>query len=394
MKKIYFFIMLLLFCSVIYSQQTKFTQNQLDSDLQYYYKTYQQKNFSPNDRLYFLNKLYEKYKNSGLNLTKLEQEISIVKNELKQQSVETSTQVQKLEPKTGQKPTTKDITEQKNYLIDDYKISAGDILFVRVSPSEDLSKEVVVSPDGKIVFPLIGTIKIDGYTIKEAEQIIQKNLAVYITQPKVSISVKLFSKKQVFILGEVKNPGGYSYKDGMKLFELISLAGGITQYAGTKNIKIYRGEKKEQKFITVNLDEIITDMSKDFPLLPGDIVEVPRQPKSISVIGEVTSPGIYDWHEQLDIIEALSLAKGYTATAKLSSVKIFRQLSNGEKQVINVNVAEILKGKLNKNFVLEPGDVVYVPKKPLVSGSWFVNTVLPWVTLMLSILLLMAYFSK
>jgi len=394
MKKIYFFIMLLLFCSVIYSQQTKFTQNQLDSDLQYYYKTYQQKNFSPNDRLYFLNKLYEKYKNSGLNLTKLEQEISIVKNELKQQSVETSTQVQKLEPKTGQKPTTKDITEQKNYLIDDYKISAGDILFVRVSPSEDLSKEVVVSPDGKIVFPLIGTIKIDGYTIKEAEQIIQKNLAVYITQPKVSISVKLFSKKQVFILGEVKNPGGYSYKDGMKLFELISLAGGITQFAGTKNIKIYRGEKKEQKFITVNLDEIITDTSKDFPLLPGDIVEVPRQPKSISVIGEVTSPGIYDWHEQLDIIEALSLAKGYTATAKLSSVKIFRQLSNGEKQVINVNVAEILKGKLNKNFVLEPGDVVYVPKKPLVSGSWFVNTVLPWVTLMLSILLLMAYFSK
>jgi polysaccharide export outer membrane protein len=394
MKKIYFFIMLLLFCSVIYSQQTKFTQNQLDSDLRYYYKTYQQKNFSPNDRLYFLNKLYEKYKNSGLNLTKLEQEISIVKNELKQQSAEISTQVQKLEPKTGQKPTTNDITEQKNYLIDDYKISAGDILFVRVSPSEDLSKEVVVSPDGKIVFPLIGTIKIDGYTIKEAEQIIQKNLAVYITQPKVSISVKLFSKKQVFILGEVKNPGGYSYKDGMKLFELISLAGGITQYAGTKNIKIYRGEKKEQKFITVNLDEIITDTSKDFPLLPGDIVEVPKQPKSISVIGEVTSPGIYDWHEQLDIIEALSLAKGYTATAKLSSVKIFRQLSNGEKQVINVNVAEILKGKLNKNFVLEPGDVVYVPKKPLVSGSWFVNTVLPWVTLMLSILLLMAYFSK
>jgi len=247
MKKIYFFIMLLLFCSVIYSQQTKFTKNQLDSDLQYYYKTYQQKNFSPNDRLYFLNKLYEKYKNSGLNLTKLEQEISIVKNELKQQSVETSTQVQKLEPKTGQKPTNKDITEQKNYLIDDYKISAGDILFVRVSPSEDLSKEVVVSPDGKIVFPLIGTIKIDGYTIKEAEQIIQKNLAVYITQPKVSISVKLFSKKQVFILGEVKNPGGYSYKDGMKLFELISLAGGITQFAGTKNIKIYRGEKKRTK---------------------------------------------------------------------------------------------------------------------------------------------------
>jgi len=135
-------------------------------------------------------------------------------------------------------------------------------------------------------------------------------------------------------------------------------------------------------------------MSKDFPLLPGDIVEVPRQPKSISVIGEVNSPGIYDWHEQLDIIEVISLAKGYTPIAKISSVKIFRQSPNGEKQVINVNVAEILNGELQKNVVLEPGDVVYVPKKPLVSGSWFVNTVLPWITLITSVLLLMAYLSK
>ncbi len=387
MKKLYFFSLILFFYSFIYSQQTKFTQNQLDSDLQYYYKTYQQKKFSPNDKLYFLNKLYEKYKDSGLDLTKLEQEINIVKTELEKQKNKQQTQ-----PKVEQKIVQQ--TEQRTSITDDYKISAGDILFVRVSPAEELSKEVVVSPDGKIVFPLIGTIKIEGYTIKEAEQILQKNLAVYISQPKVNITVRFFSRKQVFILGEVKTPGGYSYKEGLKLFELISQAGGLTQYAGTKNIKIYRGEKKEQKFITVNLDEIITDRSKDFPLLPGDIVEVPKQPKSISVIGEVVYAGTYDWHEQLDVIEALSLARGYTATAKLSSVKVFRQLPNGEKQVINVNVAEILNGNLQKNIKLEPGDVVYVPRKPLVSGSWFVNTVLPWITLITSVLLLITYLSK
>jgi len=384
MKKLLYFSFIFFFFS-LYSQQTKLTQKQLNSDLQYYYKTVQKQNLSANDRLYILNKLYDKYKNSGLDLSKLEQEINLVKNELEKQKQ----QSQKVEQKTSQQ------AEQKIKSVDDdYKISAGDILFVRVSPAEELSKEVVVSPDGKIVLPLIGTVKVEGYTIKEAEQIIQKNLAVYITQPKVNITVRLFSKKQVFILGEVKSPGGYSYKEGMKLFELISQAGGLTKYAGTRNIKIYRSEKKEQKFITVNLDEIIADTTKDVLLLPGDIIEVPRQPKSISVIGEVNSPGIYDWHEQLDIIEALSLAKGYTPIAKLGSVKIFRQLPNGEKKVILVNVAEILKGKLQKNVVLEPGDVVYVPKKPLVSGSWFVNTVLPWITLITSVLLLMAYLSK
>ena len=388
MKKNFFIIILIsLFYSFVYPQQTKFTQSQLDSDLQYYYKTYQQKNFSPNDKLYVLNKLYEKYKNSGLDLTKLEQEINIVKNELAKQKSN-----QQIQPKVEQKTVQQ--TEQKISITDNYKISAGDILFVRVSPSEELSKEVIVSPDGKIVFPLIGTIKIEGYTIKEAEQILQKNLAVYISQPKVSITVRFFSRKQVFILGEVNTPGGYSYKEGLKLFELISQAGGLTRLAGTKNIKIYRGEKKEQKSITVNLDEILTDISKDFPLLPGDIVEVPKQPKSISVIGEVSHAGIFEWNEQLDIIQALSLARGFTSTAKLSAVKIFRQLTNGEKQVINVNVAEILKGNLQKNVLIEPGDVVYVPKKPLVPASWFVSTVLPWITLITSVLLLIAYLNK
>ncbi len=380
MKKICFVVFLLIYSfSFVYSQQTNLTQKQLEADLQYYYKTVKQKNLTPNDKLYILNKIYDKYKNSNLDLTKLKQEINLVKSEIKQQKEE------------KQKITQSG--EEKFLLTDDYKISAGDILFIRVSPAEELSKEVVVSADGKIVFPLVGTLKVEGYTIKELEQILQKNLAVYITQPKVSITVKLYSRKQVFILGEVKSPGGYLYKEGLKLFELISQAGGVTKYAGTRNIKIYRGEKKEQKVITANLDEIIADPSKDILLLPGDIVEVPKQPKTISVIGEVTHPGMYEWYEQLDILQALSLARGYTATAKLSSVKIFRETSSEQKQVINVNVAKILKGNLQKNVILEPGDVVYVPKKPLVSTTWFVNTVLPWLALISSVLLLITYLS-
>jgi len=380
MKKICFAVFMLIYSfSLVYSQQTNLTQKQLEADLQYYYKTVKQKNLTPNDKLYILNRIYDKYKNSNLDLTKLKQEIDLVKSEINQQKEE------------KQKITQPD--KEKFLPTDDYKISAGDILFIRVSPAEELSKEVVVSADGKIVFPLIGAIKVEGYTIKEAEKILQKNLAVYITQPKVSITVKLYSRKQVFILGEIKSPGGYLYKDGLKLFELISQAGGLTKYAGTRNIKIYRGEKKEQKVIIANLDEIIADPSKDILLLPGDIVEVPKQPKTISVIGEVTYPGMYEWYEQLDIIQALSLARGYTATAKLSSVKIFRETSSGQKQVINVNVAEILNGNLQKNVILEPGDVVYVPKKPLVPATWFVNTVLPWLALISSVLLLITYLS-
>ncbi|MCX7715942.1 MAG: polysaccharide export protein [Endomicrobia bacterium] len=371
----------------------KLTQETLEADLQYYYNISKQKNLSPNDKLYILNRIYNKYKSSNVNLLKLQQEINIVKNELQKQK--------KIVIHSTQSYHTTELSTQqdrKNLQIispiekseeEKYKISAGDVLFIKVKPAEELSKEVVVTPDGKIVLPLIGTIKVEGLTLKEAEKIIEKNLSIYITNPEVSIVTKFFSKRQVFILGEVKNPGGYQYRENLKLFELISESGGVTQYAGTKNIKIYRGEKKQQ-VLTVNLEEIFSEPDKDILLQPGDIIEVPRLPKTISVIGEVNYPGSYEWYENIDVIKVLTLARGYTATAKLSSVRVFRETPQG-KQIIPVDVNAILSGKLEKNIILQPGDVVYVPRKPLVSAQWFVNTVLPWLTLITTVLFLISY---
>ncbi len=383
-------------------QSAQLSSKDLEADLKYYYKTVQQQKLTPNDKMYILNKIYEKYKNTNLNLTKLEQEIEKVKKELEkekqksQKQIKVSSTTYNVENKTQnmQKLTIVDERKDKEEVKTEderYKISSGDVLFVRISPAEELSREVVVTPDGRIVLPLIGTLKAEGFTIKELQDNIEKNLAVYIANPKVSITVKYFSKKQIFVMGEVKTPGGYQYKEGLKLFELISQAGGLTQYAGARNIKIYRGEKDKQEVINVNLEEIISDPSKDILLKPGDIIEVPKQPKTIAVIGAVNYPGNFDWYDGIDILKAISLARGHTDVASLSTVKIFREKNQKEKEVINVDVAKLLKGDLSKNVVLQPGDVVYIPRKFLVTGQWFVNTVLPWLTLITTILLLINY---
>lgn len=356
------------------------SQENLENDLKYYYKISKEKNLTANDKLYILNKIYEKYKSSNLNLTKLELEISEVKKELKNVSNSNNTK-KKVEDKVSNE-TLQDVT---------YKISSGDVLFIKVLPAEELSKEVVVSQDGKIVVPLIGSLKAEGKTLKELENELEKAFSLYIAHPKINITMKYFSKKQVFIMGEVRNPGIYQYREGLKLFELISQAGGLTQYAGTKNIKIYRGEKGKQKVINVNLEEVLTDVSKDIVLEPADIVEIPRQPKSISVIGAVNYPGSFEWYEGMDVLKALSLARGHTDLASLSNVKIFREKTSLHKEVISVNVNKLLKGDLTKNILLQPGDVVYIPRKFLVTGQWFVNTVLPWLTLITTIFLLLSY---
>ncbi len=373
-------------------QQSQLTSKNLESDLKYYYKISQQQKLSYNDRLYILTKIYEKYKNTEVDLTKLQQEIDKVKKEVNLQKQET----QKEEFKTTNKlelKTQKFETQNVGSSIDEekYKISSGDVLFIRIFPSEELSTEVIVTPDGKIVLPLIGALKAEGLTTKELKKNIENSLSVYISNPKVNIVVKYFSKKQIFIMGEIKNPGGYQYKEGLKLLELISQAGGVTAYAGVRNIKVYRGEKEKQEIITVNLEEIFSDTSKDVLLQPADIVEVPRQPKSISVIGAVAQSGSFDWYEGIDILKAISLARGHTDIASLSNVKIFREKTPTEKEVILVDINKLLKGDLTKNVFLQPGDVVYVPRKFLVTGQWFVNTVLPWLTLITTILVLINY---
>ncbi len=360
--------------------QTVLSQETLESDLRYYYKLSADKNLTKNDKLYILNRFFDKYRNTDLDISAIVKEIDNLNKETKKSIVQPSSKTKSQsvsQPTVPQKLTILKSSEEQKYVI-----SAGDVIFINVSPSEELSRESVISADGMLNFPLIGAVKASGLTIKELTSVIEKALSVYISNPKVTITMRSFSKQQIFIMGEVRQPGGYQYKEGMKLLNLVTSAGGFTNLAGTKNIKIYRGEKDKREVLVVNMEEIMKmgDTTKDFVLQPADIVEVPRQPKTISVIGAVNNPGNFDWYEGINLLEALSLAKGQTDVASLGAVKIFRGPAQQQK-MIKTNMNLLLKGDFKNNIILEPGDIVVIPRKPLVASQWFVNTILPWLTL-------------
>jgi polysaccharide export outer membrane protein len=381
LKKILVILLIFQLSDITFATSKKLTQQDLESDIRYYRKISVEKNFTKNDKLYLLNKLFEKYKNSDL-------DISVIVKEIDSVSKEPKPVVSK--PVIGEKKPS--VSQQQLQEEQTYVISSGDVIYVHILPSEELSREVVVNADGMITFPLIGTVKAQGLTVKELTTVLEKALSIYISSPKVSITMKSFSKKQIFIMGEIKQSGGYQHKEGMKLLDLITTAGGLTPFAGTKNIKVYRGEKDKKQVFTVNLEEIMKtgDTSKDFILQPGDIVEIPRQPKTVSVIGAVNNPGNFDWYEGITLLEAISLAKGQTDFASLGKIKIFRGNIQQQK-VLVVNLDKILKGDLKNNLVLEPGDIVVVPRKPLVGGQWFVNTVLPWMSLIAMTFVIISY---
>jgi polysaccharide export outer membrane protein len=159
----------------------------------------------------------------------------------------------------------------------EYYIALGDVLEISVWQIPELSKDVIVRPDGKISYPLIGDIEAYGLTLSELDDILTKKLSVYVRKPQVSIAVKNFGGNKIFVLGEVKSPGTYKFTGNTRIIEVISEAGGFTTDAETKSVIIIRGQKKPRA-IRVNLASVLkrANLSQNIIVRPYDIVYVPR----------------------------------------------------------------------------------------------------------------------
>jgi polysaccharide export outer membrane protein len=160
-----------------------------------------------------------------------------------------------------------------------YKIEPGDVLEIIVFGEEELSREVVVMRNGNISFPLIGEVKISGYTLKEAEEVIKEKLKAYFTHPVVSIIVKSPTSPFVSVFGEVLRPGAIPYQKGLRLTDYIALAGGPTPDANLKKVKLIKFTFEKPVSLTLNVDKIIKKgiVEENIELKSGDLIYVPKK---------------------------------------------------------------------------------------------------------------------
>ena len=153
------------------------------------------------------------------------------------------------------------------------------MLNIVITPTDDLSKEVQVQSDGKITLKLIGELQASGMTLKELSDRIEKEYGKYITKPLVSVTLKEFGKRKVYVMGQAKGSGSYDYRDGITVLEVVSLAGGFAQEAELSQVKVFRGSGDRRTIIEVNMEDVITkgELKKDIQLKPDDIVYVPQK---------------------------------------------------------------------------------------------------------------------
>lgn len=122
----------------------------------------------------------------------------------------------------------------------EFLLGPEDVLEVVVWRNQDLSRQVVVRPDGMISMPIIGDIQAVGLTADQLAQRIQNRLKEFKENPSVTVSVKEVNSYNVFVLGEVMKPGKYQLKSYTTILQAISMAGGFTTYASKNKLQIIR----------------------------------------------------------------------------------------------------------------------------------------------------------
>jgi len=156
-------------------------------------------------------------------------------------------------------------------------LGAGDVLEVRVFQEPELSGVYQVGTEGDIIFPLCKSVPVRGLTANAAAETIRDCLArKYMRDPQVSVLVKEYNSKKIFVFGEVQKPGTFPYQDGMSVVQAVTLAGGFTKTAAQNSTSVTRHVGGTETKIKVSVQDIALGKASNFTLEPGDIVYVPE----------------------------------------------------------------------------------------------------------------------
>jgi polysaccharide export outer membrane protein len=164
----------------------------------------------------------------------------------------------------------------------EFLLGPEDVLEVSVWRNQDLSRTVVVRPDGKISLPLIGDVQASGLNASQVAAKISAKLTEFKENPNVSVSLKEINSYFIYVLGEVHKPGKFPLKSYVTVLQGVSMAGGFTPFASQSRMQVIRTRtnengKETQIRIPVSYNELVSGKGEvgNFILKSGDTLVVP-----------------------------------------------------------------------------------------------------------------------
>ena len=234
----------------------------------------------------------------------------------------------------------------------EYRLGAGDVVRINVYQLPDLSLEARLSEAGVISYPLLGSIKLGGLSVAEAERALADGLRTgnFVKQPQVSLLVVQVRGNRASVLGQVNRPGLYPLETaGMRLTELLATAGGVATTGA--DVVTLVGTRQGQPFRqTVELTTFFRGGEGSDPVIQdGDAIFVERAPL-VYIYGEVQRPGALRLERGMTLLQALAAGGGLTPRGTEKGIRVHRKNEQG--------VVQIVTPAMDDN--VREGDVVFV----------------------------------
>jgi len=247
-----------------------------------------------------------------------------------------------------------------------YRLHREDVIFISVWNEQSLTQETPIGRDGSISVPLIGVIKVEGMTVTELEDYLERTYKEkgYFRDPQVAVFIRQFYRPRVTVLGMVNRPGVYEFKYGDRVLDALSL--GANYAVDRADLEHARLEREDGTAIELNLRQLMEggDKSLNVELKDNDTLIIPEDTVSrVFVGGQVPRPGQFPWRPRMTVLDALGQAGWSTERGMTSQTYVLRQKEDGSAERIRVDMVKLVrKGDLSQNIALQRGDMLYVPE--------------------------------
>nr|HDM99489.1 polysaccharide export protein [Deltaproteobacteria bacterium] len=159
----------------------------------------------------------------------------------------------------------------------DYVIAPADILEISIWGEEELARQLVVCPDGKVSFPLVGDLTVAGKTTAEVKALVEEKISIFIPEASATVIVSQLGSLQYYVIGKVQNPGMFNVSKTLSVLQALAMAGGLSTFAKEDGINIIRYHEDKTLRLPFNYNEVKKgeNLHQNILLERGDVVLVP-----------------------------------------------------------------------------------------------------------------------
>jgi protein involved in polysaccharide export with SLBB domain len=236
----------------------------------------------------------------------------------------------------------------------DYVLGPGDELLIRAWGKIDLDSRVTVDRNGQIYLPKVGSLTVAGLRYEQVEGYLHSAIGALFKDFELNVAMGQLRSIQIFVLGNARQPGGYTVSSLSTLVDALFASGGPSATGTMRQIQLRRGGQTLTEFDIYDLMQK-GDKSHDVRLLPGDVIYFHSIGAQIAISGDVNVPGIYELKGETTVGAALKGAGGLTSLADAERVVLERIENHSSRQV-----EEFALDTSGEEHLLRDGDLLRV----------------------------------